>query len=261
MAPLTDPSVIEDLAAKKDVAGLLSAAAEESPRIRWAAVRALADHIADPAVVPALIDSLSDADQFVRRAAADGIAQSGAVEALPPLVDLLKDADPFARRSALEAIEAIGCPDHQIAVGALKDPFPGVRQAALRILAASGEDWSLEHLLNALADPDQTVRKTALQQLAALGDPVIDPLIAALEDERWIMRQFAALALAEMRNPRAVDPLIEALSDREAVVREIAARALGQIGDPRAKEALNAVAEGDYDRSVRRSATKARDRL
>lgn len=261
MAPLTDPSVIEDLATKNDVAGLLFAAAEESPRIRWAAVRALADHVSDPAVVRSLIDALGDADQFVRRAAADGIARSGAVEALPPLVALLKDADPFARRSALEAIEAIGCDDWQIAVGALKDPFPGVRQAALRILASSGADWSVEHLLNALADPDQTVRKTALQQLAALGDPVVDPLIAALQDERWIMRQFAALALAEMGHPRAVDPLIAALADREAVVREIAAQALGRIGDPRARAALDAVAEGDYDRSVRRSATKARDRL
>ena len=48
------------------------------------------------------------------------------------------------------------------------------------------------------------------------------------------MREQAAFALGQLRDPRAVDPLIAALKDANGDVREQAAFALGQLRDKRA---------------------------
>jgi hypothetical protein len=69
----------------------------------------------------------------------------------------------------------------------------------------------------------------------ALGAPAMEPLIAALKDKDSKdsdVRQAAAEALGEIKDPRAVEPLIAALKDAKWRVRYAAAYALGEIGDP-----------------------------
>ncbi len=56
--------------------------------------------------------------------------------------------------------------------------------------------------------------------------------IAALRDEDWGIREEAALALGEFRDPRGVRPLIEALRDSDQAVKTAATRALTAIGEP-----------------------------
>lgn len=56
--------------------------------------------------------------------------------------------------------------------------------------------------------------------------------IAALRDEDWGIREDAATALGESRDPRGVCPLIEALRDSDQAVKTAAATALTAIGGP-----------------------------
>lgn len=56
--------------------------------------------------------------------------------------------------------------------------------------------------------------------------------IAALRDEDWGVREDAALALGESRDPRGVRPLIEALRDSDKAVQTAATSALTSIGEP-----------------------------
>ncbi len=56
--------------------------------------------------------------------------------------------------------------------------------------------------------------------------------IAALKDEDWGIREDAAVALGEARDPRGVSPLIEALRDSDRAVKTAATSALTAIGTP-----------------------------
>ena len=77
------------------------------------------------------------------------------------------------------------------------------------------------------------------QKLMSVGDPAVEPLIQALENENWKVRRTAAVALGKMGCERAVDPLIKILQEDDGkLVVMAAAVALGEIGDERAIEPL-----------------------
>lgn len=67
--------------------------------------------------------------------------------------------------------------------------------------------------------------------LGRIGFPAVEPLIAALKDEQRHIRKFSAMALGEIKAPRAVDPLIAALKEDDplAIANVEAAEALGKI--------------------------------
>ena len=64
-------------------------------------------------------------------------------------------------------------------------------------------------------------------------------MVKATRDEDWYVRQSAAIALGQIKDPRAVEPLIAVLlGDKNPDARQYAARSLGEIKDPRAVEPL-----------------------
>ena len=77
---------------------------------------------------------------------------------------------------------------------------------------------------------DEYVRNAAARALGEIKDPrAVEPLIAALKGEyRGACK--AAYALGEIKDPRAVEPLIAALKDQNSDVREAAAKALDHLG-------------------------------
>ena len=81
-----------------------------------------------------------------------------------------------------------------------------------------------------MSDKDWFVRERAAEALSKIGEPAIDPLIAALKDRNGLVRERAAEALSKIGEP-AIDPLIAALKDRNGLVRERAAEVLGKVGD------------------------------
>jgi HEAT repeat protein len=97
----------------------------------------------------------------------------------------------------------------------------------------------------------------AAEALGPLGDPrAVEPLVKALGDRNWEVREAAVLALGHYRDARAVDPIVALLSDPDREVREAAARVLEQIGDPRAVGPLVLTLK-DAEDTVRQAAGRA----
>ncbi len=85
------------------------------------------------------------------------------------------------------------------------------------------------------ATPERNVHEAWERALANKGVTMADSVaehIAALKDEDWGIREDAALALGESRDPRGVCPLIETLRDSDQAVKAAAATALTAIGGP-----------------------------
>jgi HEAT repeat protein len=85
---------------------------------------------------------------------------------------------------------------------------------------------------------------------------VVDLLTRSVTDESPRVRQAAAWALGETRNPAAVAPILGALEDSEASVREAGAWALKTTADPSAAAPLRK-ALADEDPKVRAAAAFA----
>jgi len=71
-----------------------------------------------------------------------------------------------------------------------------------------------------------------------MGYETINPLIGALKDPDWRVRESAAEALGKKKAPQAVVPLINTLADKDMEVRQAAVVALGRLGDKRAIDPL-----------------------
>ncbi len=121
---------------------------------------------ADPAVVPAVLDLLDDADVTVVEAAAWAVGELGDVAigagAVARLAGVVRDhRDALAREAAVAALGALGDPD------------------ALPVILAACRD-------------KPAVRRRAVLALAPFDGPEVDAAIAAaLDDRDWQVRQAA----------------------------------------------------------------------
>lgn len=214
-----------------------------------------------------LLEALaSDPEPLVRAVAAETLGrrrEAGAASALAAA--LLGDADPGVREEAVRALAALA---------RRVDPRLFAR-AALEYLP---EDAHIERdrtlppdavsaLAKATADPSPAVRGAAVRALGEVGPPPATAwpsLAARLErDGEAAVRALAAQALGRLGEPRAGDPLARALDDPAAAVRAAAARAIGRLAGAGAEPAsrlrarLHRAAGGDRDPAVRAAALEA----
>ena len=131
------------------------------------------------------------------------------------------------------------------------DEDPHIRQMAALFLGDVGDERSVSRLINLFRDPDKGVRARALKGIVHAGSMAVDPLIAALEDEDWIVRYRAAEGLGLIGDRRAITPLISRLGDAKDHVRYISAKSLGAMPDARSIEPLAPLLEdtNEYVRS------------
>jgi HEAT repeat protein len=123
-----------------------------------------------------LVEALRDPDN--RSAAAEYLADLGAIEAIPPLMRLLDVADPYVRAAAAQALGRLGA----------WEALPRLREIA--------------------ADDQDFVRSWAIGAIGDIGDPEdVDLLISLLADPSMRVRAAAALALGLFRDPKAAEPL------------------------------------------------------
>ncbi len=87
-------------------------------------------------------------------------------------------------------------------------------------------------LVRQLSSPAGMTRLHAREALVAAGDPAVDPLIEALNDDHDVVRWEATKALVDIPSPRAAPALVAALEDDEFDVRWLAAEALIALGTP-----------------------------
>jgi HEAT repeat protein len=156
-------------------------------------------------------------------------------EAVPPLVEALDGGEWQVRRAAALAIGRLSRSDRTIDLSAkllamLQDEREDERElAALALTEYRKSDDIKIALLAALKDESANVRALAAEGLGPYWRDTIPDLIEVLQtDEAAIVRQAAALALAETGDRRAVIPaLIDALEyDEDEGVRAAALEAL-----------------------------------
>ena len=103
---------------------------------------------------------------------------------------------------------------------------------------ASQDERAFRQLVEKLRVVDGALCFSAAAALAKVGEPALTPLVEALQDSQYPVRQAVALALGELKNTRAVEPLIGALGDDHEYVRQAAAASLSKTGDARAVQPL-----------------------
>jgi hypothetical protein len=102
--------------------------------------------------------------------------------------------------------------------------------------AGSRSEGNIPRLITRLNIKDEAERKRARASLVAMGEVALDALIQSLNSDVWNIRMNAAIALGNIKNPRAVEPLLRGLNED---IRIQAIVALGEIGDSRAEQPLH----------------------
>lgn len=177
---------------------------------------------------PALAEALRDRRVLDPAAADDAIARDAAT-----LRRLLDGPDPRAARLGIELLGSVSTPwlGAELA-GLADDPRPDVRLAALRGLAAGGDEGARTRLAGDVRDgltaQDPAVRHAAAAALAVLGPDARAAAAAALSDPDPGVRR-AALDAVQPGDEVPIGVVVAALDDRTTAAA--AAGAIERLGD------------------------------
>ena len=239
---------------------LTSLLTDRDARVSLAAAESLA-RLQDPRATRVLIESLSSADWRVRSRATQVLARvagEGSLEqAIGPLAIALADKDPVVRYYASEALTGIGGKAVPALIEALRAHRESDRDRAARVLWRIGAP-SVDPLLAVLQDRSSTpeMRAASARTLGIIGDKrAIKGLALVLKDERYFVRQQAAIALGQMGDS-AVGLLLEMAGSSTPTTREAAIEALGSTSSTRALERV-IEALSDSNPNVRSAAVRA----
>lgn len=133
----------------------------------------VSDFDADPDDLPALKEiALNDPDPDRRLTAVTLLGASDDPQAIPILGEALKDADEEVRLAAIQSLADMteGVPVDLLGTAALSDPSPDNRYEALEALADTGDPAARPYLERALQDPDEDVASLAESLLELDGD-------------------------------------------------------------------------------------------
>ena len=213
---------------ESNIEPLLKAARDNSPAVRRAAVRALADS-SDTRAVTALVQAANDEDALVRGLALQAVGHLDQVAELSPLIHALSNRDHALRRTAADSLLAMDA-EHVLTplIDALAhDPYGD----AARSLGRLNDKRAVEPLLNALEGATYVSRQAIIEALGNLADRrALSAFIGALKDDTTGVREAAVKGLARLAAPESIVHLVDALADPSPAVREGAAHALEQMG-------------------------------
>ncbi|MBF0319409.1 MAG: HEAT repeat domain-containing protein [Nitrospirae bacterium] len=222
---------------------LVTALADNSLSLRIQAVRALAV-LKDPESVTPLTQLLTEEDTLLKRALLDALAAIADKRAAPMVLNLLKDIDLVIRQKATECViqlaDATIVPD---VIKLMRDKDVNVRRCAVDVLNNLRDPATADTLVNAMKDSDWWVRQIATDALAEVkGENIVKFFIAMLKDSSDVnIRRCAVEFFNKVADATALAPLIGALKDADWWVREKAVTALGALKDKRAIAALSGV--------------------
>ena len=206
-------------------------------------------------VIPGASQNVASCLFTVTGSAAASLGRIGDPRAVEPLSAALKDGKHEAL-AALVLIDPVRAVEPLIAaLGAISQQTYSDAAAAL---AKIGDTRAVEPLIEACEDRDIVGRQPFTKALEKFGAAAVEPLIAALSNENWQIRDAAVCTLGSIGDARAVKPLIAALKDKVTTVRLMAVLELGRIGDAQAVEPLTEVLKDIYLRSA---ATKALEQI
>ncbi len=181
----------------------------------------------------------------------------GCSQDVDSLAKKLKHKDPEIRAKAVAELGEMG--DRRAVdslIAALQDENRSVQVAAMWSLGMLKDPRAIEPLIKSFANSQGGDFLHAASALQKIGEPAVEPVIAALKHQDQKVRRGAACALRGTKDPRAVEPLIQALKDENSGIQRCAGCALGAIKDLRAVEPLIEALK-DRGSNVRESALRA----
>jgi HEAT repeat protein len=154
-------------------------------------------------------------------------------------LESLEDVDDATREEAAKALAELGDPTTlEPLLDAIEDDYWSVRAQVGWALAKIGGDKAIEGLIRLFNDTMMEVQSETVNAVTSMGTWVVPSFIPCLKDDRWRVREQAAKALGNLKDPQAVQGLIIACRDRDGAVKSAAAEALGKIGDAKAVPTL-----------------------
>ena len=230
---------------------LINCLTDNNPQVRLTAITLLGS-IGDRRAVMPLLTCIRDMDIRIQDASTEALISIGDTSAVPPLITILKDEDVLVRQAAVRLLGRLG-DERSIKplTHALKDEHVLVREAAAEALDTLGWESEADEMGVTIL-----IAKRQWDKCVKLGTKAVQPLIKALNDTDWDVRQSAARSLGQIGDSSALEPLTKTLNDRNKIVLIAAAEALGYICDGRAIQPLIATLEHkDWD--ARQSAAEA----
>jgi HEAT repeat protein len=168
---------------------------DPEPRVRAAALGALARGGAPEVGARPWIAAATDTDASVRRRAAETAPAFGAVVPVDRLLGLLGDHDTWVAEAAAFALgerpDAARATLPPLTAAAVEHPDPLVRESAVAALGALGDPDGLPAVLHGCTDKPAIRRRAVLALAAFTGNDVEAALGRALEDTDWQVRQNA----------------------------------------------------------------------
>jgi HEAT repeat protein len=163
--------------------------------------------------IKGLIQQFADEDPRAREEAVRAVAKLGP-NAVDPLAAALKSPVEYVRREAVAALAQINDPGIiDLLISALKDGDSIVGHRAAKALGNNKDPRAFDALVGALSEKSLPVRIAAAGALGNMKDPrAIEPLTAALNDSNPFIRTQAAEALRQIKG----DPSAKASSDPNA---------------------------------------------
>ena len=202
-----------------------------------------------PRLLPILIATLEDPDEWIREKAARYLGRLGDAAAVPALVESLRSGR--LEREPIEALGKIGVAALPALSDLIQDAEVSRRSSAVQAMLNIGVQ-AIPYLKTASSDPDERVRRIAAESLGEIGgDAVVDVLVTLLHDQAESVRETAATQLGQTRSPAAIDPLRKSLR----MGNTQAAHALTYLRPPDVEGLMGALASTEL--AVRLAATSA----
>ncbi len=258
--------ILGDLKVKEAIVPISGLLTDGEYWVARSAVYALTN-IADPAVIPYLIEALKRPNPKVKEAALYGLDEMQAKSAAPEVAHaMLNDSDQYVRWRAMKVLSGLekGA-EIKAMTAALENPKSGIRArrnaaqflGTLQVKSAgpllvktfndkdAGTRWRAIEAIgkvkdlsaraaveDKLSDPDLTVRMFAISTLAMLGDRASVPALAKmLTSKTPEIRKNTIRALEKLGGKAAAAAVRGELSDRSKYIRAMAAEVLGGLKD------------------------------
>jgi len=213
---------------EQDIEVLIENFNEQDVDIKADSVKALVE-AGEPAVGP-LIQALDSKDPEIRENAAITLGKIKDERAIDPLIKLLTDEEWEVESASTNALVEIGGPAVEPLIKILQDENEDVflQMKVIAVLAGIKDKRAIQPMIQALKK-DPELDADLGYNLGLMGEPAVEPLIQALNDEDSRVRVRAAEALGRIGDKRAVGPLTDALNDEDEMVRTFAKIGLESI--------------------------------
>jgi HEAT repeat protein len=193
------------------VNALIKTLQDTDENVRRAAVFSLGN-IKDTKASQALIEALKDSHWWVRMDAASALGTLRDSRAVDPLFKMLDDPDPSVRRSVENSLSTlVRQPDVSAYLKALTNPDPKIVRVAALSLAFAQNPAANPVLQQFAQSPDPSLRQLAVRGFRFSKDSNnIVALRGALKDPEWPVRAEALIGVLEARDKEAI-PVMQAM--------------------------------------------------